>query len=44
MSGSGASVQVFIHRNTLYGDTGTVIGVMAFVTDMTEHRALQTGS
>ncbi|MFZ0241745.1 MAG: SpoIIE family protein phosphatase [Desulfobacterales bacterium] len=38
MSGSGTSVQVFIHGNTLYGDTGTIIGNMAFVTDMTEHK------
>lgn len=38
MSGSGASVQVLIQGNTLYGDTGTIIGNMAFVTDMTEHK------
>ena len=36
--GSGASVPVLIHGNTLYGDTGAVIGNMAFVTDMTEHK------
>jgi hypothetical protein len=35
MSGSGASVQVFIHGNTIYSDTGTIIGNMAFVVDMT---------
>jgi len=38
MNGSGTSVQVLIHGNTLYGDTGTIIGNMAFVTDMTEHK------
>jgi len=36
--GAGASVPVLIHGNTLYGDTGAVIGNMAFVTDMTEHK------
>jgi phosphoserine phosphatase RsbU/P len=38
MSGSGASVQVLIHGDTLYGDTGTIIGNMALITDMTEHK------
>jgi len=38
MSGSGASVQVLIHGDTLYGDTGRSIGNMAFITDMTEHK------
>ena len=38
MSGSGANVQVLVHGNTLYGDTGAAMGNMAFVTDMTEHK------
>ncbi len=37
-SGSGAGVEVLIHGNTLYGDTGAIIGNMAFITDMTEHK------
>lgn len=37
-SGSGAGVEVLIHGNTLYGDTGVIIGNMAFITDMTEHK------
>jgi len=35
---SGASVPVLIHGNMLYGDTGAIMGNMAFVTDMTEHK------
>ena len=37
-SDSGTNVEVLIHGNTLYGDTGATIGNMAFVTDMTEHK------
>lgn len=35
---TGADVEVVIHGNTLVGDTGTIIGNMAFVSDMTEHK------
>ncbi len=37
-SDAGADVEVLIHGNTLYGDTGAIIGNMAFVTDMTDHK------
>jgi len=38
ISGSGAIVPVLVHGNTLYDDSGSIIGNMAFVTDMTEHK------
>jgi sigma-B regulation protein RsbU (phosphoserine phosphatase) len=38
ISGSGGSVQALIHGDTLYGDTGKIVGKMAFITDMTEHK------
>ena len=34
----GRQVPILIHGNTLRGDQGEVIGNMAFVTDMTEHK------
>jgi len=34
----GRHVPILIHGNTLRGDEGEVIGNMAFVTDMTEHK------
>lgn len=34
----GRHVPILIHGNTLRGDQGEVIGNMAFVTDMTEHK------
>ncbi|MGB5985247.1 MAG: SpoIIE family protein phosphatase, partial [Desulfobacterales bacterium] len=34
----GRLIPVLIHGNTLWDDRGRVIGNMAFVTDMTEHR------
>ena len=34
----GRSIPVLIHSNTLRDDQGEVIGNMAFVTDMTEHK------
>ncbi len=34
----GRSVPVLIHANTLRDDTGLILGNMAFVTDMTEHK------
>ena len=35
---NGRHVPILIHGNTLRGDKGEVIGNMAFVTDMTEHK------
>ena len=35
---SGREVPVLVHGNTLRDDQGSVIGNMAFVTDMTEHK------
>ena len=34
----GRHVPILVHGNTLRGDQGKVIGNMAFVTDMTEHK------
>jgi sigma-B regulation protein RsbU (phosphoserine phosphatase) len=34
----GRQVPILVHGNTLRGDRGEVIGNMAFVTDMTEHK------
>ncbi len=34
----GSIVPVLIHGNTLRGDQGEIIGHMAFITDMTEHK------
>jgi sigma-B regulation protein RsbU (phosphoserine phosphatase) len=34
----GRHVPILIHGNTLRGDQGEVIGNMAFITDMTEHK------
>ena len=34
----GRHVPIFVHGNTLRGDQGEVIGNMAFITDMTEHK------
>lgn len=34
----GRHIPVLVHSNTLRDDKGTVIGNMAFVTDMTEHK------
>ena len=38
----GRHVPILIHGNTLRGDQGEVIGNMAFVTDMTEHKKALT--
>lgn len=38
----GRSVPVLIHANTLRDDTGLILGNMAFVTDMTEHKKALT--
>ena len=38
----GRLVPILIHGNTLRGDRGEVIGNMAFVTDMTEHKKALT--
>jgi sigma-B regulation protein RsbU (phosphoserine phosphatase) len=38
----GRHVPILIHGNTLRGDRGEVIGNMAFVTDMTEHKKALT--
>jgi sigma-B regulation protein RsbU (phosphoserine phosphatase) len=35
---NGRHVPILVHGNTLRGDQGEVIGNMAFVTDMTEHK------
>jgi sigma-B regulation protein RsbU (phosphoserine phosphatase) len=35
---NGRHVPILIHGNTLRGDQGEVIGNMAFITDMTEHK------
>jgi sigma-B regulation protein RsbU (phosphoserine phosphatase) len=35
---SGATIPVLLHSNTLRSDTGAVIGIMAFITDMTEQK------
>ena len=37
-SKSGRDVPVLVHGNTLRDDQGNVIGNMAFITDMTEHK------
>jgi sigma-B regulation protein RsbU (phosphoserine phosphatase) len=34
----GRHVPILVHGNTLRGDRGVVIGNMAFITDMTEHK------
>jgi sigma-B regulation protein RsbU (phosphoserine phosphatase) len=34
----GRQVPILVHGNTLRGDEGKVIGNMAFITDMTEHK------
>ena len=34
----GRHVPILVHGNTLRDDEGNVIGNMAFVTDMTEHK------
>ena len=38
----GRSVPVLIHGNVLRDDTGAIVGNMAFVTDMTEHKKAMT--
>ena len=38
ISKEGRKVPILIHGNTLRNDTGDVIGNMAFITDMTEHK------
>jgi sigma-B regulation protein RsbU (phosphoserine phosphatase) len=38
VSKNGRHIPILIHGNTLRDDRGAVIGNMAFVTDMTEHR------
>jgi sigma-B regulation protein RsbU (phosphoserine phosphatase) len=38
ISGIGSTVPVLIHGNTLYDDEEVVIGNIAFVTDMSEHK------
>jgi sigma-B regulation protein RsbU (phosphoserine phosphatase) len=38
MAKDGSLVPILIHGSTLSGDQGEVIGNMAFVTDMTEHK------
>jgi sigma-B regulation protein RsbU (phosphoserine phosphatase) len=38
MAKDGRLVPILIHGSTLSGDKGEVIGNMAFVTDMTEHK------
>ena len=35
---NGRQVPILVHGNTLRGDQGEVIGNMAFITDMTEHK------
>jgi sigma-B regulation protein RsbU (phosphoserine phosphatase) len=35
---NGRHVPILVHGNTLRGDQGEVIGNMAFITDMTEHK------
>jgi len=35
---NGRRVPILVHGNTLRGDQGEVIGNMAFITDMTEHK------
>jgi sigma-B regulation protein RsbU (phosphoserine phosphatase) len=39
---AGRSVPVLIHANVLCDDSGAIIGNMAFVTDMTEHKKALT--
>jgi sigma-B regulation protein RsbU (phosphoserine phosphatase) len=39
---AGRSVPVLIHANALRDDSGAIIGNMAFVTDMTEHKKALT--
>jgi sigma-B regulation protein RsbU (phosphoserine phosphatase) len=42
LSGSGKKIPVLIHASVLYSDQGYVIGNMAFVTNLTQHkRALE---
>jgi len=38
MSGDGRTVPVLLHANVLRSDAGETIGIMAFVTDMTEQK------
>ena len=38
----GRHVPILVHGNTLRGDQGEVIGNMAFITDMTEHKKALT--
>jgi sigma-B regulation protein RsbU (phosphoserine phosphatase) len=38
ISKEGRKIPILIHGNTLRNDTGDVIGNMAFITDMTEHK------
>jgi sigma-B regulation protein RsbU (phosphoserine phosphatase) len=38
VSKEGRKIPILIHGNTLRNDTGDVIGNMAFITDMTEHK------
>lgn len=38
VAGTESTVPVLIHGNTLYDDEGVVIGNIAFVTDMSEHK------
>jgi PAS domain S-box-containing protein len=38
VSKDGRNIPILVHRNTLRDDNGAVIGNMAFVTDMTEHK------
>jgi sigma-B regulation protein RsbU (phosphoserine phosphatase) len=35
---SGSSIPVLLHSNTLRSDSGAAIGIMAFITDMTEQK------
>jgi sigma-B regulation protein RsbU (phosphoserine phosphatase) len=38
VAGDGKLVPVLVHMNTLYGDADKIVGKMAFITDMTEHK------
>jgi sigma-B regulation protein RsbU (phosphoserine phosphatase) len=38
LAGDGRTVPVIVHLNALKDDAGGVIGIMAFVTDITEHK------
>ena len=37
-AGDGKLVPVLIHMNTLYGDADKIVGKIAFITNMTEHK------